>query len=107
MFMSSKAAIESIAPLRQNLAKPEKKDACIAELEEMIRMKESHLERAEWASCCGDMYCLVPQIDSEISLLQDTLDTLKEGDRNRAVSLLEDYIAYMKKNYAPEHPNHW
>jgi len=39
-------------------------------------------------------------------MLQNTLEVLKEGDSTTAVSLLDDYIASLHKNYIPE-PEHW
>jgi hypothetical protein len=73
----------------------------------MIKMKESHLARAEWASCCGNVCNLASQIDSEIKSLQDTLDVIKEGNDSKAASLLEDYVTFLQKSYEPEHPNCW
>jgi hypothetical protein len=72
----------------------------------MIEMKESHLARAEWGSCCGNIRNLVPQIDSELRILQSTLEALRKKDSPKANSLLEDYIALLQKNYTPE-PEHW
>jgi hypothetical protein len=34
------------------------------------------------------------------------LEALKQGNRAKAVSLLEDYIAFLHENYTPE-PEHW
>jgi hypothetical protein len=39
-------------------------------------------------------------------MLQNTLDALKQGNSEKAVSLLEDYIAFLHENYTPE-PEHW
>jgi len=92
--------------LREKLADPEKKAECIAELENMIKMKESHLARVERGSCCGNIGNLVPQIDSELQMLQNILEVLRKGDRSKASSLLEDYMAFLQENYRPE-PEHW
>ena len=106
MFMISKETMNSVMSLREKIADPEKRAECIADVENMIKMKESHLARAEWGSCCGNICNLVPQIDSELQMLQNTLEVLRKGDSTKAASLLEDYIAFLQKNYSPE-PDHW
>ncbi len=106
MFMISKETMQSVMSLRDKMADPKKKVECIADVENMITMKESHLARAEWGSCCGNIRNLVPQIDSELRLLQSILETLKSKDGKKASPLLEDYIALLQKSYTPE-PEHW
>jgi hypothetical protein len=105
MFMISKETMNSVMSLREKIADPGKRAECIADVENMIKMKESHLARADWGTCCGNICNLVPQIESELQMLQNTLDVLREEDSTKAVSLLEDYIAFLKKNYNPE-PDH-
>ena len=106
MFMISKEAMNSVMSLREKMADPKRNSECIADVENMIKMKESHLARAEWGSCCGNIRNLAPQIDSELRLLQTILETLKRKDSKKASALLEDYIALLQKNYSPE-PEHW
>ena len=106
MFMISKETMNSVMSLREKIADPGKRAECIADVENMIKMKESHLARAEWGSCCGNICNLVPQIDSELQMLQNILEVLRNGDSTKAASLLEDYIAFLQKNYSPE-PDHW
>jgi hypothetical protein len=106
MFMISKEAMHSVMSLREKMADPKKEAECIANVENMIEMKESHLARAEWGACCGNIRSLAPQIDSELHLLQNILETLKRKDSKKASPLLEDYIALLQKNYTPE-PEHW
>jgi hypothetical protein len=106
MFMISKETMDSVISLRVQMADPKKKAECIADLENMIKMKEAHLARAEWSSCCGNMRNLAPQIDSELRLLQSILEALKSKDGKKASPLLDDYIALLKKSYTPE-PEHW
>ena len=92
--------------LREKMANPKNRAECIAEVENMINMKESHLARADWGACCGNIGNLTPQIETELQMLQNTLEALKQGNRAKAVSLLEDYIAFLHENYTPE-PEHW
>ncbi len=106
MFMISKEAMHSVMSLREKIADPEKRAECIADVENMIKMKESHLARAEWGSCCGNICNLAPQIDSELQMLQNTLEVLRKEDSTKASSLLEDYIAFLQESYRPE-PEHW
>jgi hypothetical protein len=106
MFMISKETMDSVMSLREKIADPKKKAECIAEVENMIKMKESHLARAEWGSCCGNIRNLAPQIDSELQMLQKILETLNGKESTKASSLLEDYIAFLQENYIPE-PEHW
>jgi hypothetical protein len=106
MFMISKETMNSVTALREKMADPKKEAECIADVENMIEMKESHLARAEWGACCGNIRSLAPQIDSELHLLQNILETLKRKDSKKASPLLEDYIALLQKNYTPE-PEHW
>jgi len=104
--MISKETMDSVMSLRKKIADPKKKAECIADVENMIKIKESHLARAEWGSCCGNICNLASQIDSELHMLQNTLEVLRKGDSKKASSLLEDYIALLQKNYTPE-PEHW
>jgi len=106
MFTISKETMDSVMSLREKMADPKRRAECIAEVENMIKMKESHLARADWGSCCGNIRNLAPQIDTELQMLQNILEVLKEGDNTKAASLLDDYIAFLHKNYTPE-PEHW
>lgn len=106
MFMISKETMQSVMSLKEKIGDPKKRMECIADVENMIKMKESHLARAEWGSCCGNIRNLAPQIEGELQLLQNILETLKKKDSPKANSLLEDYITLLQKNYTPE-PEHW
>jgi len=105
MFMISKEAMDSVMSLREKIADPKKRTECIADVENMIKTKESHLARAEWGSCCGNICNLAPQIDGELQILQNTLEALKRKDSTKASSLLEDYIGFLQRNYTAE-PEH-
>jgi len=105
MFMISKETMNSVMSLREKIADQEKRAECIADVENMIKMKESHLARADWGSCCGNICNLVPQIESELQMLHNILEVLRNEDSTKAASLLKDYIAYLQKNYIPE-PDH-
>lgn len=106
MFMISKETMNSVMSLRDRTADPKNTAECVAEVENMIRMKESHLARADWGACCGNIGNLTPQLESELQMLQNTLQALEQGNNTKAVSLLENYIAFLRENYTPE-PEHW
>lgn len=105
MPIISKEAMRSVMSLRDKIADPEKRAECIAEVEGMIEMKESHLARAEWGSCCGSTCNLAPQIEHEIQMLTSVLELLKAGS-TQASSALERYIALLQEGYRPE-PDNW
>ena len=105
MFMISKETMNNVMTLREKIADPAKRAECIADLEDMIKTKESHIARADWGTCCGDICSLAPQLESEIQMLQNILEALRNGDRTKAASVLEDYISLLQKNYTPE-PDH-
>ena len=104
--MISKETMNGVMSLREKMTNPRNRAQCISEVENMIKIKESHLARADWGACCGNIGNLTPQIESELQMLQHTLEALQEGDNTKAVSLLEDYIAFLHENYTPE-PEHW
>ncbi len=106
MFIISKEAMDSVMSLREKISDKKKKADCLAELENMIKIKESHLERAEWSSCCSNICNLRSQMDNELQMLQNTLEILRKGDSTKASSLLENYIDSLQKSYRPE-PEHW
>ena len=102
MLIISKEAVHSAMLLKKKIGDPGKRAECIADVENMIKIKESHIARAEFASCCDNICNLVPQIESELQMLQNILEVLKNGDSTKARSLLEDYIGFLQENYSPQ-----
>lgn len=104
MLVISRENIESIIAIKQKLSNPEKKAECIAEIEKMMDIKQSHLWRADSLSpCCGGNICnLVPQFEAESRMLRDVLDAMKGGDNGKAITLLEDYLAFLERSYRSE-----
>lgn len=105
MWMVSKEAMEEAMKVKRKLAAPEKREECLADIEHMIEMKQSHLWRAELGSCAGGLCCITGQIELESGILQDAVEALKNGDGGKAASLLGDYIAFLEKYYEPERPS--
>ena len=106
MLIISNEAMQSVISLKEKMADPEKKAECLSIIENMIEIKQSHVARAEWGSCCGNICGLVPQIDNEMQMLQNILEVLIREDGTKASPLLEDYITFLQQNYKPE-PDHW
>jgi hypothetical protein len=106
MFMISRETLDSVMSLRQRIADPKQQTQCAAEMESMIAMKEAHLARSEWGSCCGNICNLGPQIEAELKILRNALAALAGADFGSAASWLQDYIALLQQNYRPE-PDHW
>ena len=102
MLIISKEAVHSAMLLKKKIDDPEKRAECIADVENMIKIKESHIARAELASCCDNICNLVPQIESELQMLQNILEVLRNGDSTKARSLLEDYIGFLQENCNPQ-----
>ena len=102
MLMISREVIESVLAIKEKLANPEKKGECLAEIEEMLEMKQAHLWRADCGTCCGNICGLVSQLEAESEILLDALDAVKRGDISKAAALLEDYLSLLKNNYEIE-----
>lgn len=93
----------AITAIKEELANPEKKTECIAEIEKLIDMKQSHIWRVESvAPCCGHICDFASLFEAEIGILQGVLSAVKEGDNNKACTLLEDYLAFLDENYEDE-----
>ena len=68
--------------------------------EEMLRLGEAWLWRAEaFASCC-DGTCFLSRVSTqlawEVEFLEQALEALEEGDRNKAAAILEEYTSQME-----------
>jgi hypothetical protein len=107
MLMIDKRSIrEDINALKQKLASPSKKAECVTDIEKIIDMKQSHLWRADLGSCSGNICNISPQIEIEMGILQDAVEAIKGDDNSKAVSLLENYVAFIEENYEDEHPTY-
>jgi hypothetical protein len=94
---------KDITAIKEKLANPERKTECIANIKKLIDMKQSHIWRAD-AGSCGRNVCglVVPLLEIEIETLQRALNAVKENDSDKAAALLEDYLAFLEKNYGDE-----
>jgi len=93
----------AITAIKEKLANPEKKTECIAEIEQLIDMKQSNVWRADsMAPCCGDICGFASLFETEIGILKGALSAVKEGDNNKARTLLQDYLVFLEENYEDE-----
>ena len=105
MFMIDKEGVrKDIRAIEEKLTSLSKKMECIADIEKIIDMKESHVWRADAGSCRGNVCDISSQIEIEIGILQDAVGSIKEGNNKRAVASLEDYVAFIEKYYNDERP---
>jgi hypothetical protein len=105
-MIDKKEVREIITAAKEKLANPEKEVECIADIEKMIGMKQSHVWRADLGSCCGNVCNISSQIEIEIGILRDALEAIKEGDNGKAASSLENYVAFIEEHYENEHPTY-
>ena len=105
MLMIDKRSIrEDVHTLKQKLASPSKKLECVTDIEKIIDMKQSHLWRADLGSCSGNICNISSQVEIEMGILRDAVEAIKGDDNSKAVSLLENYVAFIERNYEDEHP---
>ena len=103
LMINKESARKNITAIKEKLANPEKRIECIDDIENLIDMKRSHIWRAESiAPCCGNICGLAPLFEAEIENLQSTLNALKKNDNAKAAVFLEDYLAFLDKNYKDE-----
>ena len=103
LMINKEGAKKDIAAIKEKLVNPEKRTECIADIEKLIDAKRSHIWRVESiAPCCGSIYGFASLFEAEIGILQGALDALKKNDNDKAVALLEDYLAFLEKNYKDE-----
>ena len=103
LMINKESARKNITAIKEKLADPEKRTECIADIEKLIDMKRSHIWRVEnIAPCCGNICGLASLFEAEIENLQSILNALKNNDNAKAVALLEEYLAFLEKNYRDE-----
>jgi hypothetical protein len=105
MLMVDKERVRgTIAAIKEKLANAQKKAECIADIENMIDIKQAHIWRADAGSCCGNVCNISSLIGMEIGILQDAIEAIQREDTGKAASLLENYVAFIEENYQNEHP---
>jgi hypothetical protein len=104
LMIDKKSVREDIRAIKKKLASPSKKAECMADVEKMIDIKQSHLWRADLGSCRGNICNISSQIDIEIGILRDALEAIKKDDNSKATSLLGNYVSFIEEYYEDEHP---
>ena len=103
LMINKESAKKDITAIKEKLVNPKKRIECITDIEKLIDMKRSHIWRVESiAPCCGSICGFASLFEAEIGILQDILNALKKNDNDKAVALLEDYLAFLEKNYKDE-----
>ncbi len=103
MLMIDKAEVEgAIAGIKDRLDDARKREECIAELRNMIDIKQSQMWRSDMGSCAGGLCNISSLIDMEIALLQGAIKGIDSGDLGRAVALLDEFIVFVNQHYDNE-----
>jgi len=89
---------QQVESLIAKLTDPARFDESRGELEKMLEIKTALLSRAADGiqPCCGTFCEIKTCLDSEVQVLQETLDALDKHDIPKTSSLLRDYIKYME-----------
>jgi hypothetical protein len=88
---------ESVRSLKDRLRDSRNVEWCKAELKKMLDIKEALSWRADCASgCCCIGWELPARLASEVEILEEILALVEENKSTEAISILEDYIAWME-----------
>jgi hypothetical protein len=102
-MINKESVRKNLTAIKEKLADPEKRTEGIADIENLINMKRSHIWRVESiAPCCGNICGLASLFEAEIENLQRSLNALKKNDNAKAAASLEGYLAFLEKNYKDE-----
>ena len=103
MLMMDKEDVErAMAATKDRLGDPEAREECIADIQKLIQMKESHMWRADQGSCVGNLCNISSLVDMEIDILKKAIDAMTRGDGGGAAALLDEYVAFVDKHYDNE-----
>jgi hypothetical protein len=73
----------------------------------MLEIKEALLWRSEgMAPCCGSLSNISAHLTREVSILENTLSALKNGDKAQAADLLQEYINVLEVSCESSQPNY-
>ena len=97
---------DSVKAIRQKLDDTAKKQEVIAEVRNMLEIKSTLRWRADAGTCCGSLCSISSSLTREISLLEEILSALEQGDDPHAVSLLQEYEHVLETDYGCESQKH-
>lgn len=103
MLMIDKAEVEgAVAALKGKLDDGRNREECIAELANMIDIKQSQMWRSDMGSCAGGLCNISSLIDMEIAFLKGAIKGIESDDLGQAVALLDEYISFVNEHYDNE-----
>jgi hypothetical protein len=94
MMLINKDMVEA---LRERVAHRDKSSQCLEDLKKMLEIKEALFWRADVSSRACASWALVDQLAWETHLIKEAIEAVDEGDRGKAVSLLEEYAAQLEE----------
>jgi hypothetical protein len=88
---------KQVEELIKKLTDSARLDECRDEVKRMLEIKSALLCRAEGSQpCCGSYEEIKTCLNSEVQILQETLQALDKGNIPQAVSLLTEYLGYIE-----------
>lgn len=103
MLMMDKDDVErAITATKERLVGPEAREQCVSDIQKLIDIKQSHMWRAEYGSCVGNLCNISSLVEMEIGILQNVIDAIKAGDGGKAAALLDEYVAFIDVHYDDE-----
>jgi len=103
MLMIDKDDVRQMVALtKRKLAAADSKNECVAELQKLVDIKKSHMWRAEYGSCVGNLCNISSLVDMEITILQQTIEAVRGGDGRKASELLDSYLSFIDTHYDDE-----
>jgi hypothetical protein len=94
MMVINKDMVEG---LKERAAHRDESSQCLKDLKKMLEIKETLLWRAEVASCACVSRGWVEALGWEVRLIEEALDAVDKGDRQKAVNLLESYATHLEE----------
>ena len=90
---------EGVQALKERMINPGGIEQSKEELKKMLGIGEAWLWRAEASASCCDGTCFLSRVSTqlawEVKFLEQALEALEEGDRNKAATRLEEYTSQM------------
>jgi len=98
---------DTVTATRQKASDPKKLNQAIKDVKKMLEIKEALLWRSEgMSSCCGSLHNISARLTHEVSLLENTLSALENGNTTQAASLLQEYVNLLEASCEPSQPKY-
>lgn len=94
MIVINKDTLES---LKERITHRDETGQCLSDLKRMLEIKETLLWRADVSSCACVPREWVEALAWEVRLIEEALDAVDKGDRQKAISILENYAAHLEE----------